>query len=429
MRKYLEHKGFTLIEIVMAVVIAGILATVAIRSTVTITETGRVEITKTELEDIGYAITGNPNLENNGIRTDFGFVGDIGAMPSSLNDLMTNPGGYATWNGPYIKNRFDQIPSDYLEDAWGETYSYSGVDITSTGSGSNIVHKIAQSTNHLLLNTVSGNIYDADGTPPGSVYNDSIDVYLTYPNGSGSTVSQNITPDIGGYFVFDSIPIGNHDISIIYHPANDTINRFVTIPPNTINYGTYILPTNYWTAIVTTGTSTLISATFDSNDEGFSYSDDIFRSTSEPSYADGAYTSTNGYNGGGLSIGLGGINSNDQYGMSGGWEIDFTLSATSNITISFYYNLVFDSDYESDEYGEVLMSVDGTLYGNGANDYIDRIYGDDSPITSGWQIFTVTISSISAGSHTIAIGGYNNKKTSSNESMDIYFDQVTVVTN
>ncbi|KAA3631991.1 MAG: prepilin-type N-terminal cleavage/methylation domain-containing protein [Calditrichaeota bacterium] len=240
------HKGFTLIEVVMAVVIAGILATIAIRSTVTITETGRVEITKTELKDIGYAISGNPNLENNGIRTDFGYVGDVGALPTTLNDLLTNPGGYATWNGPYVKNRFDQTPSDYLEDAWGVAYSYSGVDLTSTGSGTNIVHKVGQNTSEFLLNSVSGNIYDADGTPPGTIYKDSIVVLLTIPNGAGALVSKGIYPDLGGYFSYDSIPVGNHDLLIIYQPTNDTLRRLVSVLPNSEHFNSYLLSEELW---------------------------------------------------------------------------------------------------------------------------------------------------------------------------------------
>ena len=251
-RKKIHSSGFTLIEVVMSIIIAGILATVAIRSTISITETGRTEITKTEMTDIAYAIVGNEKLQNNNIRNDFGYVGDVGAMPPNLQALVTNPGGYSTWDGPYIQNRFTQTPTDYAQDAWGNNYSYSGVDITSTGSGSTIIHKIGESPSDFLLNKVSGNIYDADGSPPGTVYKDSITILLTHPNGSGSLITKGISPDYGGYFAFDSIPIGNQDLQIIYEPTADTLNRFVSINPKSEVYNTYLFPSNYW--IGTTGT-------------------------------------------------------------------------------------------------------------------------------------------------------------------------------
>ena len=244
--KKTHSSGFTLIEVVMSIIIAGILATVAIRSTISITESGRTEITKTEMTDLAHAIVGNENLQNNNIRNDFGYVGDVGAMPPNLTALVTNPGGYSTWDGPYIQNRFAQTSSDYAQDAWGVNYAYSGVDIISNGSGSSIVHKIGESTSDFLLNKVTGNIYDADGSPPGTTFKDSITILLTFPNGSGGLLTKGISPDYGGYFEFDSIPIGNQDLQIVYEPTADTLNRFVSLNPKSTAYSTYLFPTNYW---------------------------------------------------------------------------------------------------------------------------------------------------------------------------------------
>ena len=35
----------------------------------------------------------------------------------------------------------------------------------------------------------SGNVVDMDGTPPGPIYDDSLLVRITYPNGSGGTIT------------------------------------------------------------------------------------------------------------------------------------------------------------------------------------------------------------------------------------------------
>ncbi|MCK4461410.1 MAG: hypothetical protein KAW46_06375, partial [candidate division Zixibacteria bacterium] len=87
---------------------------------------------------------------------------------------------------------------------------------------------------------------DLDGTPPGSTYRDSLSVRMTIPNGAGGTVTKSAAVDIGGYFVFDSIPIGNHDIEVIYFPDDDTLRRFVSVLPASSPYGEYSLANNVW---------------------------------------------------------------------------------------------------------------------------------------------------------------------------------------
>lgn len=235
----------------MVIIISGILVSVALRSVVTVTETGRIEETKQELEALAVALVGNPELENNGVRTDFGYVGDIGALPSGLDSLFNRPtGGYTTWNGPYIKRRFTQITNDYGEDAWGVAYTYAGgVDITSTGSGSNIVRKIANASSDLLGNEVTGIVLDRNGAPPGSVNTDSVTIFIEYPDGIGGTTIDSVHPDASGYFSFSSIPIGNHDLGIVYNPLTDTLARFVSVLPNSVLYQEYFLTFNPWSTI------------------------------------------------------------------------------------------------------------------------------------------------------------------------------------
>ncbi len=249
--------GFTLIEVILVVVIAGILSTVALRSGGMIADTARIEETKQELNALAFAIVGNPELENNGVRSDFGYVGDIGALPPDLDALVQNPGGYSTWNGPYIKQRFSQITDDHKIDAFGREYSYeAGVTITSlgttTGGGGcggpvttgEIVKKLANTVSDLTVNQVSGNVYDLDGSPPGVDYKDSVMVRLTIPNGSGATQTRTITPGKDGYFAFDTVPVGVHDVEIIYTPNNDTLRRFITVLPDSRPHTEYRLNSN-----------------------------------------------------------------------------------------------------------------------------------------------------------------------------------------
>jgi len=245
MNRNFEIKGFTLIEVIIVIVIAAILATVAMRSAFFISKTAKEEETKQELEVLQFAIVGNPLLYNDNTRSDFGYVGDVGSMPANLDALFFNPGGYATWNGPYIKRRFEQDPDGYKQDAWGAAYTYGGNSITSTGSGSNIVRELGTSINDFLINGVEGVVLDLDGTPPGIIFRDSIIVRLTYPNGIGGYSSVTTVPDIGGFFSFGSVPIGNHDIEIVYGPIADTLKRFVSILPKSSHYGEYYLSQDF----------------------------------------------------------------------------------------------------------------------------------------------------------------------------------------
>ncbi|MBN1213518.1 MAG: prepilin-type N-terminal cleavage/methylation domain-containing protein [candidate division Zixibacteria bacterium] len=253
-----DNSGFTLVEVVMVIIIAGILVTIAFQAGTNVYDTARFEETRQELDLLACAVTGNPDLNNNGVRTDFGYVGDIGALPPDLDALMQNPGGYTTWKGPYFQNRFSQVTDDYKTDAWGKAYEYNGLTITSKGKvtgGSgcggptttgDIVRRICSATGELLVNRVSGTVFDRSGTLPGDDYRDSVRIVLTVPDGSGGFAARVTGVTSGGYFTFDSIPIGNHNLDIIYLPDNDTLSRFVSVTPKSTSYNEYYLVASPW---------------------------------------------------------------------------------------------------------------------------------------------------------------------------------------
>ncbi len=240
-----NDKGITLIDVILTIIIAGILAAVALRSVIKIADTAKTEETKQELEELEYAIVGNPALYNDDTKADFGYVGDVGAFPANLDALFTNPGGYTSWNGPYVKRRLEQDATDYKVDAWGTNYAYTGgITITSSGSGSDIVKKFGEATSDFVSNGVDGLVLDLDGTPPGAIYNDSVSIRLTVPNGTGSYTTLTVMPDNSGFFSINAVPIGNHDIMVIYSPTDDTLKRFVSVLPKSREYGEYFLSTN-----------------------------------------------------------------------------------------------------------------------------------------------------------------------------------------
>ena len=214
-----NEKGMTLIELVMVIIIIGIIAGVAMKSMDSAIETGRVEATKKEMIALVHAIAGNPDLIGNG------------SLPPNLEALVTNP-GYATWNGPYLRNDFMQNGDDYKTDAWGTQYTYVGdVVLSSTGSGSTISRKIANRASDLTANSIQGTIQDAGGLPPGA-QNGTVAITLTYPDGAGSiTTTPVVTPNTSGNFSFSGIPVGHHTLRAISTATGDTVLSYVAVNP------------------------------------------------------------------------------------------------------------------------------------------------------------------------------------------------------
>ena len=412
MRRRVQHQdGFGLVEVLVMIVVVGILAAIALQSMSVVLEDARTARTKREMVTLAAAIAGNPSIMQGGIRSDFGYLGDNGAFPPTLQALLQNP-GLATWNGPYLPPGFAEDTTGFKLDEWGRLYTYDGgITLTSTGSGATLSHKVGANPDDFLVNSVTGRVVDNAGSPPGTVYRDSVVVELNYPDGAGTIISRAVNPGSSGTFVFDSLPAGRHDLRLIYLPDVDTLQRHVTVLPR--NRGTleYRFAEPYFTAATGGGSlapDTLLFATFPSNAEGFVYSDDAFRGTGQPVYASGTWSGSVGYSGGGLEVSLGNQNNNNINDMSGGWSITFTVPSTGPVTVAFWYELRQTNQYESDEYTEALVSVDGTLYGQSPNDYVDRIVGDGnggSAITTGWQQFSANLGSLTAGTHTLIVGG------------------------
>ena len=138
MPRFLKIRGYSIVELLVVIVIIGIITAVALRSLRTVNDTVRTEKTKKELDQLAYAVAGDPNLTSGGGRNDFGYVGDVGAMPPNLDALVSNPGAFATWQGPYLRD--DYLPSsgssntEFKIDDWGTAYTYAaGNTISSTG--------------------------------------------------------------------------------------------------------------------------------------------------------------------------------------------------------------------------------------------------------------------------------------------------------
>jgi len=228
---YRSSAGFTLIDILVAIIVLSVVSTLAFQTIQpSIDESRRLEA-ESEMAQIARGIAGDYSVGENMTGSAFGYVGDVGSLPTSLANLVSNPGGYSTWDGPYIRDDFTEDAGGRLVDPWGTAYVYSaGVSITSTGSGANIVHRLAGNASDLLNVSFSCVVAGSNGAFPGS---DSANLIATvdYPNGSSSTTRDTASVSSEGIFSFSGLPVGIHSVRVIEFVAGDTTELFVTSLP------------------------------------------------------------------------------------------------------------------------------------------------------------------------------------------------------
>ena len=141
----LDPGGFTLIELAIIIVVLGILAAVAVPKFADMADSSKINATRQELSALKQAVVGNPSAIAGGAYINRGFEGDVGFVPSRLQDLVSKPDSVATydpltrmgWNGPYL----DSAGGAYLTDAWDNNYNYQpgGRLIYSTGGSGDTI--------------------------------------------------------------------------------------------------------------------------------------------------------------------------------------------------------------------------------------------------------------------------------------------------
>ncbi|MEX2468532.1 MAG: type II secretion system major pseudopilin GspG [Pseudohongiellaceae bacterium] len=120
-----QHAGFTLIEILAVMVIIGLLAVMVAPNLIRQQAGAQRDAAAAQLARLDTAISS--------------YYLDMNSYPQELQDLVENPSGRATWNGPYIRGGMLQDPwgNDWvfeLEDSGYSLFSY-GRDGQSGGEG------------------------------------------------------------------------------------------------------------------------------------------------------------------------------------------------------------------------------------------------------------------------------------------------------
>lgn len=228
-----DTKGFTLIEMVIVLSILAILLAVAVPMVYKQVLRSWEQATWEEMENLKKAMVGDPKKIRNGVRTDFGYLGDWGGLPENLEalvDAQTPAWSFdkekkvgSGWNGPYILETFSEERGEYRLDAWGNEYVYSAVDYTNK-KGELVDGKIVSYgpdkaeggdddfTIEILRNEttakVLGYVVDDDGN-----YLSDVLVTIYFPQ-NGILMQDARKTDGAGYFKFDSIPFGIRSIAV-----------------------------------------------------------------------------------------------------------------------------------------------------------------------------------------------------------------------
>jgi prepilin-type N-terminal cleavage/methylation domain-containing protein len=225
--------GFTLLETVFVISVIGIVISIIMPVVNRIKNDVRYKVTMEEMENIVYAIVGNLEIKEKGKVSSHNYFSDTGSLPTTLNNLITNP-GVSGWNGPYLRDVGD------FKDGWGNDYIYDNLNgyIRSkgpdgiNGTSDDLTKYIYQPIGNLTNNSIRVYVYDSEGN---TMTNSYLKVQIKYPFSSNYT---DLTYS-NGYFYLNSVPYGlSHKIRISLYDStiSDTIEEYICVYPNGPNF-------------------------------------------------------------------------------------------------------------------------------------------------------------------------------------------------
>lgn len=227
-----KESGFTLIEVILVVLLIGILAGLAANLLTNTLDQARFDESQKKMTVLSNAMVGNPELMTNGVRSDFGFVGDIGRLPTALTELVTqgalpawNAATGVGWHGPYVPGDFAQNPDGYRTDGWGTLFTYASAtgvvtSLGSDGAAGGTGYAADFSTPDLTapadqrVGTITGRVTDLVGNPLASVAGATVAVSVTNNPVGGAATTVSTTTIADGSYTLSGIIIGRRTVQV-----------------------------------------------------------------------------------------------------------------------------------------------------------------------------------------------------------------------
>jgi hypothetical protein len=214
-----------------------------------VTDAERFELTRRKMDAIRAAILGTTQPDAQGHRASFGYHGDMGGLPDSLQALtapqspawafVATYGFGVGWRGPYYHPDF---PDSYglTTDGWGNAFVYSTTSLTSLGKdglaggavfNTDLILNLGTATR---LSRVRGVVKD------GALGLDNQTVRLFYP-AAGAIATASAVSNSNGFFFIDNIPFGARAVLVTNPPGLGPKPAFVDAPevflaPDTLNF-------------------------------------------------------------------------------------------------------------------------------------------------------------------------------------------------
>ena len=235
MRKIMRKAtGFTLIEMIVAVAIMAIMASAIVPVLFNKLEQARYERIYADLKTIYEATMGIPT------EGYYGYVGDMGELPDSVQVLVDGTGQGTYWRGPYV-SLGGKVS---LTDVYGTSYVLDSIPIRARSYGPDKVNNNGAGDDMVYPDNPLGSIYgwlnvevQINGRVIRSLTSEQVTASVTYVDG-GTLVNPALThdsPDGSIFYPTDSIPQGIQSLSVTAGKASEdpatTVNQSFEIKP------------------------------------------------------------------------------------------------------------------------------------------------------------------------------------------------------
>ena len=143
-RGFSGSSGLTFMEVIIMIAIIAVIMATGMKANQNVQFREKFENTLLEMQVIKKAIVGNSESKTDGIRNDFGYVGEMGRLPTALTELMSRgvqPGSFYSstlhitsgWVGPYLQESFTNFTSGPLTDEFDRAYEWDLTELPNGG--------------------------------------------------------------------------------------------------------------------------------------------------------------------------------------------------------------------------------------------------------------------------------------------------------